>query len=81
MKFIQLQIVDWTDGKGRGYTVFALGDDGRVYKSIPHFGGPNHSGWMPLKDEILPEDVRIHRPEKVKKPVAVVEEIPEAVAS
>jgi len=61
MRFIQFEVVDWTDGRGRGYTIIALGEDGVVYKSIPKFPGPQHLGWLPLSTEILPADARVER--------------------
>jgi hypothetical protein len=61
MRFIQFSVVDWTDGKGRGYTILALGEDGVVYKSIPKFPGPQHVGWLPLSSDILPADTKVER--------------------
>lgn len=75
MRFIQFEVVDWTDGKGRGYTILALGEDGVVYKSVPKFPGPQHRGWLPLNSDILPADARIERTTRVPK---MVHEQPEA---
>ena len=80
VKFIQFAVVDWTDGRGRGYTILALGEDGVVYKSVPKFPGPQHQGWLPLSGTILPEDTRIERARRdTPKMVHVQPEVPAPV--
>jgi hypothetical protein len=80
MKFTQFAVVDWTDGRGRGYTILALGDDGVVYKSVPKFPGPQHHGWLPLSGTILPGDARVQRTNRdIPKMVHAQPEAPVAV--
>jgi hypothetical protein len=82
MKFIQFQVIDWTDGKGRGYTILALGEDGVVYKSIPKFPGPQHVGWLPLDSTVLPADAKIERAKPLHTPMPKGKEsTPEQIAA
>jgi hypothetical protein len=53
MKFIQIEAVRWRSARDV-YSLFALGEDGRVYKSMPNYHNAQHCGWLPLNDEILP---------------------------
>lgn len=57
MEFTQITAVRWRDGKSLGYTMFALGVDGNVYKSIPSFQSAQHRGWLKMADnEFIPAD-------------------------
>jgi hypothetical protein len=59
MKFTQLAPVRWKTqrpGESReGFTLFALGEDGQVYKSIPNPASLDHRGWLLLNPEVIPE--------------------------
>ncbi len=58
MKFTQIAPVRFktqVPGSFReGFTLFALGEDGQVYKSIPQAGSSDHKGWVCLAETILP---------------------------
>lgn len=56
MKFTQICTAQWKQKSFGYFTVFALGEDGRVYKSVSRAGKPNHTGWIPLRDTVLAED-------------------------
>jgi hypothetical protein len=56
MKMTQIIGLNWNNGKGlTGYTLLALGEDGIVYKSMG-YRKAQHSGWLPLSDNVLPAD-------------------------
>lgn len=67
MKFVQMASGRYTAGKGpdarKGYTLFALGDDGVIYKYIFR---KKACGWVALPDTIFP----------VTQPNDVTEEAP-----
>jgi len=58
MKFTQIAPVRFktqVPGSFReGFILFALGEDGQVYKSIPQPGSSDHKGWVCLAETILP---------------------------
>lgn len=56
---VQIAIGKWRNGKGSGnFTLFALGEDGLVYKSIWKRDSRQHEGWLPMCEDVLPEDFK-----------------------
>lgn len=78
MKFTQLAPVRWKTSRPgelrEGFTLFALGEDGQVYKSISERHETQHRGWLPMREKVLPAD-ESERPRKPKKLLAVGEKV------
>jgi hypothetical protein len=56
MKFTQIAIGKFRIKERGGYTLFALGEDGVVYKSIHPYRGFKAKGWLPMPDMVLTEE-------------------------
>ena len=80
MKFTQISTIKWWDvGGRRGYTLFALGEDGKVYKSLTKGKQAQHLGWLEMSGEVLPPDFEAQR-EKAAQVPAPMEEVTADVA-
>lgn len=56
MKFTQLAVGKFRGKDYGGYTLFALGEDGKVYRSVHYAKGPApKKGWVEMPDMILKE--------------------------
>lgn len=58
-----------------GFTLFALGEDGQVYKSLPDRSNAQHRGWLLMSDKILTEVKDGFRPPKPHVGLAVGEKV------
>ena len=54
MKITHFDIAKYSIGHKFTYTLYALGDDGVLYKGA--FNGSKHCGWIPMSSEKLPPE-------------------------